>query len=98
MNPSPGDKGPSHFQPEWCRVTLDSIGDAVITTDTQGRVTFLKPVAESLTCWTRDEAEGISLESVFKIVNQETRRAVECPAFRDGAIVGLATRTLRRSV
>jgi PAS domain S-box-containing protein len=50
-----------HFQPEWCRVTLASIGDAVITTDTEGQVTFLNPVAESLTGWTLEEATGVSL-------------------------------------
>jgi len=93
-DPSTGDKGPMHSQPEWCRVTLASIGDAVITTDTEGRVTFLNPVAESLTGWTLDEATGISLESVFKIVNQETRQTVESPALRDGVIVGLANHTV----
>ena len=69
-------------QREWLRVTLSSIGDAVITTDTKGRVTFLNPVAESLTGWTQDEAADVPLESVFKIVNEETRRTVENPATR----------------
>src|SRR5437016_736902 len=41
-----------HEQREWLRVTLASIGDGVITTDTEGRVTFMNPVAESLTGWT----------------------------------------------
>ncbi|HEY8188081.1 MAG TPA: PAS domain S-box protein [Pyrinomonadaceae bacterium] len=84
-------------QREWLRVTLSSIGDAVITTDTKGCVTFLNPVAESLTGWTQDEAAGVALESVFKIVNEETRRTVENPAtraLRDGVIVGLANHTL----
>ncbi len=88
---------PLHFQPEWCRVTLASIGDAVITTGTDGRVTFLNPVAESLTGWTLDEAAGVPLETVFKIVNQDTRNTVESPtlrALRDGLIVGLANHTL----
>jgi len=85
-----------HFQPEWYRVTLPSLGDAVIITDTEGRVTFLNPVAESLTGWTLGGATGISLENVFKIVNQETRQTVESPtvrALRDGVIVGLANHT-----
>jgi len=43
---------------EWLRVTLASIGDAVITTDTEGRVTFLNPVAESLTCRPDSQQEG----------------------------------------
>jgi len=65
-----------HFQPDSRRATLPSIGDAVIISDTEGRVTFLNLVAESLTGWTLDEATGSSLESVFKIVNQETRQTV----------------------
>ena len=42
------------FRPEWSHAALASIGDAVITTDTEGRVTFLNPVAKSLTGWTQD--------------------------------------------
>ena len=63
----------------------------------EGRVTFLNPVAESLTGWTQKQAAGVALESVFKIVNHETRKAVENPAaraLRDGVIVGLANHTL----
>ena len=85
------------FQPEWCRVAFSSICDAVIITDTQGRVTFLNPVAESLTGWTQQQAAGVALERVFKIVNHETRKAVENPAaraLRDGVIIGLANHTL----
>src|SRR5471030_2690587 len=86
-----------HFEPEWFRVALANIGDAVITTDTEGRVTFLNPVAESLTGWTQDEAAGVSLANVFKIVHPETRKTVESPtirALRDGVNVGLPTRSL----
>ena len=61
-------------QQEWLRVTLSSIGDAVITTDASGNVTFLNPVAESLTGWSLDEASGVPLDAVFKIVNEETRQ------------------------
>jgi PAS domain S-box-containing protein len=86
-----------HFQPEWCRVTLASIGDAVITTDNLGRVTFLNSVAESLTGWLQQGAEGVPLETVFRIVNEDTRHTVESPtirALRDGVVVGLANHTL----
>ena len=84
-------------QREIFRVTLRSIGDAVITTDTQGRVTYLNEVAGSLTGWSHREAIGQPLENVFRIVNEITRQPVENPAMRalrDGIIVGLANHTL----
>jgi PAS domain S-box-containing protein len=84
-------------QREWLRTTLHSIGDAVIATDTEGRVAFLNPVAESLTGWRADEAAGRPLEEVFVIVNEETRRPVENPVakvLREGVIVGLANHTV----
>src|SRR5262249_11210309 len=86
-----------HEQQEWFRVTLASIGDAVITTDTNGWVTFRNPVAQAVTGWTLKEAAGVPLDSVFKIVNEETRRTVENPAtraLREGLVVGLANHTL----
>ncbi len=86
-----------HEQREWLRVTLSSIGDAVITTDTKGSITYLNPVAVSLTGWTQEEAAGIPLELVFKIINEETRQTVENPAtraLREGLVVGLANHTL----
>lgn len=79
------------------RVTLESIGDAVVTTDATGRVTFLNPVAEALTGWATAEARGRTLPDVFRIVNETTRRPVENPALRalaEGVIVGLANHTL----
>jgi len=79
------------------RTTLSSIGDAVIATDTAGRVTFLNPVAEVLTGWSADGAAGEALRSVFHIVNETTRNEVENPAdraLRNGAIVGLANHTV----
>ena len=87
----------SPFGPEWWRVALASIGDAVIMTDRDGRVTFLNPVAASLTGWTQAEASGLPLESVFRIVNQVSRAPVESPsvrALRDGVIVGLANHSV----
>jgi PAS domain S-box-containing protein len=78
-------------------VTLASIGDAVIATDTQGRVTYMNPVAEALTGWRAGEALGQDLAAVFRIVNMETRAAVESPVakvLREGAVVGLANHTV----
>lgn len=82
---------------ELLRITLASIGDAVIATDTQGYITYLNGVAESLTGWTRNAAEGQPLAAVFRIVNEQTQQAVENPAtraIREGAIVGLANRSI----
>jgi PAS domain S-box-containing protein len=82
---------------EVLRVTLRSIGDAVITTDVQGRITYLNAVAESLTGWTAGEALGQPLGAAFRIVNEETRQPVEDPAtkaLRAGVVVGLANHSV----
>lgn len=82
---------------ESLRITLDSIGDAVIATDAKGRVTRMNPVAEKLTGWPRSEAAGRLLTDVFDIRNEETGATVENPAdrvLREGAVVGLANHTL----
>ena len=82
---------------EHLRVTLDSIGDAVITTDTEGRVTAMNPIAERLTGWPEDEAQGRHLPEVFRIINARTRAMVEDPAAKvlaSGEIVGLANHTM----
>ncbi len=82
---------------ERLRVTLGSIGDAVIVTDAAGRPTFLNPVAEALTGWRQEEAAAKTLEEVFHIVNEETRETVESPVLRvlrEGVVVGLANHTL----
>ena len=71
----------------WYQVTLSAIGDAVLVTDREGHVTFMNPVAESLTGWVAGEAHGQQLEDVFRIVNEETRQPVEQPGregHRDG--------------
>ncbi|MGH7654014.1 MAG: CHASE3 domain-containing protein [Gemmatimonadaceae bacterium] len=84
-------------QKELFRTTLASIGDAVISTDRGARVTFLNPVAESLTGWKWAEADGEPLASVFEIVNEETRAPVQNPALRalhDGAVVALQNHTV----
>lgn len=69
-------------QSDWLRVTLSSIGDAVISTDVEGRVTFMNRVAEFLTGWDEAEALGRSLTEIFQIVNEESRQPVENPAQR----------------
>ncbi len=84
-------------QREWFRVTLASIGDAVIATDTEGRIIFLNAVTETLTGWTLPEAAQKPVQDVFHIINEESRGAVENPVarvFREGVIVGLANHTL----
>ena len=86
-----------HFQPEWWHVALASIADAVITADIEGRVTFLNSVAASLTGWAQAEATGQPLDSVFRIINEESHQPVESPtvrALRDGVVVGLANHSL----
>jgi PAS domain S-box-containing protein len=83
-------------QREWFEVTLSSIGDAVITTDVQAKVTYLNPVAESMTGWTLAQARGEPLERVFNIINEDTRQTVQNPigrVLRTGEIVGLANHT-----
>ncbi len=78
-------------------VTLLSIGDAVVTTDREGRVELMNPVAERLTGWSQEEAAGRPLHEVFRIVNEQTRQPVEDPVgrvLRDGRVVGLANHTL----
>ncbi|HEX4383712.1 MAG TPA: PAS domain S-box protein [Myxococcales bacterium] len=78
-------------------ITLSSIGDAVIATDVQGRITFVNPVAEALTGWSRDEARGVLLTQVFRIISETNRAEVESPVARvlaKGTVQGLANHTL----
>jgi PAS domain S-box-containing protein len=76
---------------------LQSIGDAVIVTDAETRITRMNPVAEQLTGWTMEEAKGELLAKVFHILNETTRQPVESPAERVkslGRAVGLANHTV----
>ena len=79
---------------ERARVTLDSIGDAVISTDLWGRVTYLNVVAEKRTGWTRSEAAGRAVEEVFRTVDgasgEDVRRVMEL-AIRENTPVGLTS-------
>jgi PAS domain S-box-containing protein len=84
-------------QREWFRVTLASIGDAVIASDTDGHVTYMNEPAQAVTGWRARDAAGQPLARVFQIINEKTRKAVENPAelvFRTGHIVGLANHTV----
>jgi PAS domain S-box-containing protein len=84
-------------QREWFRVTLASIGDAVITTDTQGLITFANTVARDLTGWGESEAVGKPLSTVFRIIHEDGRHAIENPVthvLREGRVVGLGNHTL----
>ena len=83
-------------QREWYQVTLASIGDAVITTDVDGHVTFLNPVAETMTGWNQSEAQAEPLSSVFQIINEDTQEPAENPikkVLTSGRVVGLANHT-----
>jgi PAS domain S-box-containing protein len=84
-------------QREWLRVSLKSIGDAVIATDIKGFVNFVNPTAETITGWTLAEAVNKPLAEVFQIINEETRQPVEnvfSVVRREGIVVGLANHTL----
>ena len=78
-------------------VTLNSIGDGVIATDAEGRVTRLNPLAEKLTGWTQAQAGGRPVDEIFHIVNQETRQPAIIPVTETlarGTIQGLANHTV----
>ena len=84
-------------QEERQRITLNSLGDAVIATDTECAITGINPMAEHLTGWTSDKALGKPLPEVFRIVNAMTRQSEECPVdkvLRLGQVVGLANHTV----
>ncbi|MHB8626725.1 MAG: PAS domain S-box protein [Aggregatilineales bacterium] len=84
-------------QREALRVTLLSIGDAVIATDTKAAVTFLNPQAEALTGWRLEEAINQDIQKVFRIVDEQSRQVVENPVFkvlRGEKKVGLANHSI----
>lgn len=66
-------------QHELLRVTLHSIGDAVITTNADHDIEWLNPAAERMTGWTSDKACGLPLTQVFQVVNEATREPIENP-------------------
>ncbi len=82
---------------EKLRVTLNSIGDAVISTDTKSRISRMNPEAERLTGWSFREAKGLHLSTVFNIVKNQTGEKAENPVERvlsTGGTIGLANHTL----
>ena len=83
-------------QQRWV-TTLTSIGDAVIATDLEGKVTFMNAVAQKLTGWMENQAAGKPIQQIFKIINVQTRKPVENPVVKvleHGLVVGLANHTL----
>jgi PAS domain S-box-containing protein len=84
-------------QREVLRVTLSSIGDAVIATDMEGRISFMNGMAETNTGWKQTECLGVPLDEVFQISSEETGTPVESPVAKvlaGGVIVGLANHTV----
>ena len=82
---------------ERAQVTLQSIGDAVITTDSEGRIDYMNPVAESLTGWENREAQAQLIGDVLTVVDEVTREGSENPVarcLREGQVLGLAEHTV----
>jgi len=82
---------------ERAQVTLQSIGDGVITTDAQGRVDYLNPIAESLTGWDTREARGLPVAAIFRLVSDIDREPVENPVvrcLREARVIGLSDHTV----
>ena len=84
-------------QKELLSVTLSSIGDCVLVTDNEGRITFMNPVAEEVTGWKLEGGDRAPDDGSFSDPNEHTRAPVESPVdkvIREGVIVGLANHTL----
>jgi PAS domain S-box-containing protein len=76
----------------WLATTLNSIGDAVMATDIQGRITFMNPVAEALTGWTEAEALDRNSRQVFKVISGQSRAPIEnlvAKAIEEGRVIEL---------
>jgi PAS domain S-box-containing protein len=87
----------TELQRDYFATTLQSIGDAVIVCESSGRVTLINPAATEATGWTNEQANGQPLETVFRIINEGSRKPVESPVakvLRVGAVVGLANHTV----
>ena len=85
-----------HEEKEWLKVTLRSIGDAVIATDKAGNIKFINPTAERLMGYKEKEVLGEKIEKVFNIINEDTKKKAEIPiekVLKTGEIQGLANHT-----
>ena len=81
----------------WFSTTLKSIGDGVIVTNRPGDITFMNPVAQTITGWREDEAKGIYLEHIFNILSEDTKERLENPVravFKKGEHVSYSGKTL----
>ena len=79
------------------KTTLASIGDAVVATDAEGRITFTNPVADVLSGWSSESALGRSIDEVLIFCGEETGLKIENPIWetlRSGNVVGLANHTI----
>lgn len=82
---------------KWLTTVLNSIGDAVIVTDTKGCILFINPVAEKLTGWNEQESIGKDLDEIYKITKEDTGEPVEDSVkkiLNDGSNIGLLNRTI----
>ncbi len=85
------------MEQERLAVTLRSIGDGVITTDTDGLITLINPVAENLTGWKSADALGKNISDVFRIINENSRKTMRCPvaqALQENRIIELMSHVL----
>ncbi len=97
QNPKLDGGSPDRKPAAWYQVVLSAIGDAVLTTDPTGLITYMNPVAESLTGWSKAEADGKRLEDVCRIINEKTRKPAKQPVrkvIETGLIRGLANHTV----
>jgi|GEM_PF-2843051 len=86
-----------YSEKERLEVTLKSIGDGVITTDRNGLITYLNPIAENLTGWSNSASKGVHIASVFKVYHEDTMEPAAIPALvsmEKQKIVGLENHTI----